>query len=82
VTVRYGDKSGVHHEITLAKSGWNSLEIPMTRDYIYEHHPPGRQDIYRYLVLSLDVSRTWVPKEWGINVDERKLGVAVLLPSL
>jgi O-antigen ligase len=82
VTVRYGGKSGVQHEITLAKSGWNSLEIPITRDYIYEHQPPGRPEIYRYLVLSLDVSRTWVPKEWGINADERKLGVAVLLPSL
>jgi hypothetical protein len=36
----------------------------------------------RFFVLRLSVSRTWLPREHGIENDARDLGVAVLLPEL
>ena len=38
--------------------------------------------IYKYVVVSFEVSRNWVPKKWGINNDPRELGAAVLIPKL
>ncbi len=82
VTVKYGGKSGASHEIAISNRWeWKIIEIPVTDDYIFEHQGPDNV-LRRYFVLSLDVSRTWVPKEWGVNKDTRELGVAVLIPNL
>lgn len=80
--VKYGGKKGPIYEILLSRRGeWKMVEVPVTDDNIFEHQGPDNV-LRRYIVLSLDVSRTWVPKEWGVNEDTRELGVAVLIPRL
>lgn len=81
VTVKYGGKAGVVHEVVLKEHSWKTIEIPVTMDYIYEIVAPNKS-LKRYFVLSLDVSRTWIPKEWDVNDDTRELGLAVLIPNL
>jgi len=80
VTVRYGGKSGAIHQVIFKDSSWITVQIPVTEDHIFEFTNPGGA-IEKYFVLSLDVSRTWVPKEWGISGDTRELGVAVIMPK-
>jgi hypothetical protein len=38
------------------------------------------RDIW-YVVLSIEVSRTWVPEQWGWSGDSRELAVKVLVPE-
>jgi len=78
ITVKYGGKEGVAHEVVLREQSWKTIEIPVTRDYIFEMTTPNKS-LKRYFVLSLDVSRTWIPKEWGISDDNRELGIAVFI---
>ena len=80
VTVKYGGKGGAVHEVVLKDHSWKTIEIPVTRDYIFEMTIPNKS-LKRFFVLSLDVSRTWIPKEWEINDDTRELGVAVMLST-
>ncbi|GAB4547418.1 MAG: hypothetical protein Fur0020_15650 [Thermodesulfovibrionia bacterium] len=78
--IKYGGKKGPVHETVISRRGqWITVEVPITDDDIFEHQGPDNV-LRRYLVFSLDVSRTWVPKEWGVNEDTRDLGVAVLIP--
>ncbi len=81
VMVKYGGKGGTAHEVVLRNHSWKTIEIPVTMDYIFEIEAPNKS-LKRYFVLSLDVSRTWIPKEWGVNNDTRELGVAVLITTL
>jgi O-antigen ligase len=78
VTLSYGGKSGILHKVVINNNAWNIIKIPVSEDYIFEIDTPWNIR-ERYFVLSLDVSRTWIPKEWGVNDDPRELGVAVLL---
>lgn len=78
VTVKYGGKKGVIHEMILKDHSWKMVEIQVTSDYIFVS--PDKPE-KKYFVLSLDVSRTWVPKKWGVNEDTRELGVAVSIPG-
>jgi O-antigen ligase len=78
VTLSYGGKAGTLHESVINSNAWNFFTIPVTGEYIFEFEPMGDRK-RRYFILSLDVSRTWVPKEWGVNDDPRELGAAVLL---
>ncbi len=80
VTVRYGGKSGAVHEIIFKDIPWITVKIPVTKDHIFEFTSPTGI-LKRYFILSLDVSRTWVPKEWGVSEDTRELGVAVIIPK-
>jgi O-antigen ligase len=81
VTVRYGGKYGPVHKAVIMDNSWKSLEIEVTEDYIYDFISSyKRREIY--IVLSFDVSRTWIPKEWGLGDDTRELGVAVLMEGL
>ena len=43
---------------------------------------PPEKGIHKYVILKLDVSRTWNPKKWGVNDDSRDLGLAVSIPQL
>lgn len=82
VTVRYGGKSGAIHEVLFKDHAWSAVHIPVTEEHIFElanHDGDGIRE--RFFVLSLDVSRTWIPKEWGVNDDPRELGVAVIIPE-
>jgi hypothetical protein len=81
VTVKYGGKSGAVHEVVLRDHSWKTIEISVTKDDIFEFTNPNGI-LQRHFVLSLDVSRTWIPKEWGVSDDTRELGVAVLIPKL
>ena len=81
VILKYGGKRGVTHELIIMEVSWKTIEIPITRDYIYEFRPPNNP-AQKYFVVSLDVSRTWIPKEFGINIDLRELGVGVVIPDL
>jgi hypothetical protein len=79
LTVKYGGIKGVDHEVVLSNHSWKTIEISTDSDYIFDFRPPNRPPI-KYLVISIDVSRTWIPKKNGIGTDDRKLGVAVLMP--
>jgi O-antigen ligase len=81
VEVSYGGKSGLQNRIIMKDYSWKTLRIPVTEDHMFEHMGPDGV-LRRYFILSLDISRTWVPKEWGVNEDTRELGVAVLTPYL
>ncbi|MHA2132024.1 MAG: hypothetical protein ACW99L_18805, partial [Promethearchaeota archaeon] len=81
VTVRYGGKNGILNEVIMKDRSWKNIEIPVTEDYLYKFESPLNRTEW-YFVLSLDVSRTWVPKEWGVNNDPRELGVAVWIGKL
>lgn len=79
VTVRYGGKAGPSSEIVFYDHQKKVAQIPVRQEDIYEFQGPSGPRL-RYLVVSLGVSRTWVPKAWKINQDSRELGVAVILP--
>jgi O-antigen ligase len=81
VVVKYGGKSGPENSIVMRDYSWRIIRIPVTKDHMFEYMGPDGE-LRRYFVLSLDVSRTWIPKEWGVNEDTRELGVAVRLPFL
>lgn len=80
VTVRYGGKSGAVHEVVFKDNPWITVKIPVSEEYIFNYTQPNGTRT-RYFILSLDVSRTWIPKEWGVNNDPRELGVALIIPG-
>jgi hypothetical protein len=80
LTVRYGGLSGPTQELILATAGLTQIRIPLDVEHIVELRKPDGKSVERFAVVSLDVSRTWVPKEWGVNEDPRELGVLVELP--
>lgn len=83
VTVKYGGKSGAAYSMVIRDKSWNTVNIPVTSEYILERSNPKKGfKTTQSLILSFDVSRTWVPKNYGINDDTRELGVAVLIPEL
>lgn len=83
LTVRYGGHDGpIHQVIFTPEQASVEIRIPMDDSYVVETAASGGVPADRFAVLSLDVSRTWVPKAWGINTDTRELGVAVQLPVL
>jgi O-antigen ligase len=77
VTLRYGGKSGPVHEMIINDHFIKNIDIPLSDEYIYEFRGFDWQS-HKYLVLTLDVSRTWIPKEWNIKDDTRELGVGVV----
>ena len=80
--VSYGGKEGPVHDLLFKDHNPQTVEIPLSGDYLYEIVNPFKVNLLnRYFVLSLDVSRTWVPKELGVSDDTRKLGVGVLIPN-
>jgi hypothetical protein len=82
VRVRYGGKKGPVHDLLFKDHNPQTVEIPLSGDYLYETVNPFNANLLsRYFVLSLDVSRTWVPKDFGVNDDTRDLGVGVLIPN-
>jgi O-antigen ligase len=81
VTVKYGGKSGAVNEVIFYDKSWQSVEIPVSADYLIESVLPNKKT-RKYFVISLDVSRTWTPQEWGKSRDPRELGVAVLISDL
>jgi len=78
VIIRYGNKNGTIYRIVMNDHSWRHVSIPITDDYIFTYK--GGDGIWKKdFVLSIDVSRTWIPKEWGVNEDTRELGVAILV---
>jgi O-antigen ligase len=77
VKLRYGGKSGPQHEMVVHDNLIKSVELPLTEEHIYKFRRPDGI-IKSYFVLSLDISRTWIPKEWNISDDTRELGVGVI----
>jgi hypothetical protein len=80
VTVRYGGKSGTFHEVIIKNHSWSNIEIHFTDDNIFKFASPYNVTQWNF-VLSLDISRTWIPKEWAVNSDSRELGMAVLIEN-
>ena len=79
--VRYGGLAGPTRELTLAGSSPSGqVRIPLDEEHVVELSKPGGKSVERFAVLSLDVSRTWVPKKWGVSEDPRELGILVQLP--
>jgi O-antigen ligase len=81
VVVKFGGKAGVKYEVVVKDNSWKMVEIPITSEDVYEFTRPNKS-VTKYLILSLDVSRTWIPKEWGVSQDTRELGVLVSVSSL
>ena len=72
-----------HHDLELNRHSipnrdWKTIEIELSEEYIGRY-----KDVYGNMILaiviSLDVSRTWVPAKWNVNDDTRRLGITVLL---
>lgn len=82
VTVTIGGKNEKDFQETVNQKGWKTIEIPLTDKYIFSYLDSKTSLLKKYIVLSFDVSRTWVPEQWGVSQDKRKLGLAVLLPDL
>jgi hypothetical protein len=81
LTVRYGGLAGPTQELTLADPPSGQIRIPLDAAHVVEQPNADGKTVERFAVLSLDVSRTWVPKSWGISEDPRELGVSVHLPA-
>jgi len=82
LVVRYGGKHGPLHKMVISKRWqWKTIEIPLTDEYIFEVKGQNNTVLAKYLVLSFDVSRVWVPKQWKVSNDTRRLGIAVLFPD-
>jgi len=83
VTIKYGGKTGVTHSMEIGDKLWKTINIPVASEYVLERSNPKKGfRTTQSLIFSFDVSRTWIPKEYGVNDDTRELGVAVLLPEL
>lgn len=80
LTVRYGGLAGPTRVLTLANPPSAQIRIPLDATHVVEQSGADGKTAERFAVLSLDVSRTWVPKQWGVNADLRGLGVSVQLP--
>jgi hypothetical protein len=81
LTVRYGGLAGPTKELTLSNPPSAQIRILLEATHVVEQPRPDGKGVERFAVLSLDVSRTWVPKAWGVNADLRELGVMVQLPA-
>jgi len=81
VVLRYGGKDGPAHTIELKEKGEKSIQIPLTQSYVCKT-VLANGTTRQFFILCLDVSRTWVPEEWGMGDDPRNLGVALLMPAL
>lgn len=82
LTFRYGGLEGPSESVTLtAEKATAEIRIPIASPYLVEHSALDKRPAERFVVLSLDVPRTWVPKDFGINADTRSLGVYVQWPS-
>jgi len=83
VEVKYGGKYGPRTKISVNDNAWNKIILPITEEYIKKRGDLKNSDeLVNSIILSFDVSRTWVPKKWGVNEDSRELGLAVLIPKL
>ncbi len=80
VTFRYGGKNGPEHTLRIHEATWKRLVIPVTEEYLAILRSPQKKDML-YFIVSLDVSRTWSPRKFGLSDDSRELGVAVVLPD-
>lgn len=80
VVLQYGGKEGIYSNITLREKGWRSIKIPLNDKYIYTYRAKNGEE-KKFLVLSLNPSRTWTPRDYGI-ADDRELGVLVAIPQL
>ncbi|OGF67055.1 MAG: hypothetical protein A2Y62_10970 [Candidatus Fischerbacteria bacterium RBG_13_37_8] len=79
--VFYGGKNGPSARMIVNDYTLRSLTVPLNREYSYETRRPGKESADRSLVLSLDVSRTWLPQKFGYTGDTRELGIYVLYPK-
>jgi O-antigen ligase len=82
VIVTYGGKYGPTHQLLVNDSTLKTFEIEVSQDDLYFYEEPRTRTGQLFEVVSFDVSRTWVPKEWKINEDPRELGVAIMIPKL
>ena len=83
VTIQYGGKTGATHSMEIRDKLWKTINIPVISEYVLERSNPKKGfRTTQSLIFSFDVSRTWIPKEYGVSDDTRKLGVAVLVPEL
>jgi hypothetical protein len=81
LTVRYGGFKGPIRELVLSNRQPVQIHVPLDASNLVVMQRPDGKGNERFVVLSLDVSRTWVPKQWGVSEDPRELGVSVRLPK-
>jgi hypothetical protein len=81
LAVLYGGKAGPDKQVILTNKSWKAIALPIDKEHVFETQVSRNGKIERYLVLSLDVSRTWVPKEWRYNNDSRELGICIMIPN-
>jgi hypothetical protein len=79
VLLQYGGKSGTRSEILIREKGIKRISVPMDEEHSFQYRlSDGR--VRKYVVLSLNPSRTWIPKKHGVGNDDRELGVQVIFP--
>lgn len=81
VVLQYGGKDKWDSEIVLKKKEPTTVKIPLDDDHIYRYTlKNGKEE--KYLVISFNPSRTWIPSKHGVGNNSRQLGVLVTIPEL
>lgn len=81
VVLQYGGKDKWDSEIVLKKKESTTVKIPLDDDHIYRYTlQNGKEE--KYLVISFNPSRTWIPSKHGVGSNSRQLGVLVTIPEL
>lgn len=81
VVLQYGGKEKWDSEIVLKEKGPRTLKIPLSDDHVYSYTlQNGKEE--RYLVVSFNPSRTWIPYKYGVGDNKRRLGILVTIPEL
>lgn len=79
VLLQYGGKSGTRSEMLIREKGIKKITIPIDEEHSFQYRLSDGSE-RRYVVLSLNPSRTWIPKDHGVGDDDRELGVQVIFP--
>jgi hypothetical protein len=78
--VRYGLPNKTQNQVVLtAQQPFAQIKIPFEKAEVKNIRKDSLTE--KYVVLSIDVSHTWVPSEMGVSADARVLGVSVQLPN-
>jgi O-antigen ligase len=81
LTVHYGPLSGPQEKVVLTEQARGVLiRIPVTESSVITAQGSDSQadrQTDRVMVISVNPSRTWIPKNMGVNDDTRELGVSI-----
>jgi len=81
VFLSVGGRSGPAGNPVAANPGWNTLKFVPFPEHFFEFHSPDGS-VKKFLVLSIDVSRTWKAESRSALFKRRDFAGALLVPPL